>query len=211
MELLRDLGMLLPKITSKKKERYGLYLCPSCGSKFKTMIKSVNNKKTTQCRSCGSTKHTITIPRIYNIWNLMRSRCYNIKNPSYSGYGKRGITIHKGWLSDYSSFEKWALKNGYEASLSIDRKENDGNYDPSNCRWVKQDIQSQNTRLLRATNSSGFRGVFHKGQCKFVARINYLDERVFLGYFDDPRDGAIAYDNFVVLNKLAHPLNFKKD
>lgn len=112
------------------------------------------------------------------------------------------------WRNDFMSFYNWAIANGYEKGLTIDRIDNDRNYEPSNCRWVNRLIQSQNTRLLCIKNKSGFRGVhFGKKEKKWKASISYKGTCKYLGCFENPKDAAITYNNFVIENGLSNPLN----
>ena len=83
--------------------------------------------------------------RLYRIWMAMRARC-NCKNfIPYKHYGGRGITVCNEW-NDYLVFKEWALSNGYEEHLSIDRIDHNGNYEPSNCRWSTAEVQANNKR-----------------------------------------------------------------
>ncbi len=83
--------------------------------------------------------------RLYNIWSHMRRRCRATSGRNYESYAKRGITVCAAW-NDYSTFRGWAIALGYHKDLSIDRKDNDGNYEPFNCRWADATTQAQNRR-----------------------------------------------------------------
>ena len=94
------------------------------------------------CRSMAT--HKMFGTRLYRIWNGMNDRCYNPHHPYYDRYGGRGIKVCDEWKSDKSRFFAWAKSNGYSDSLSIDRISNDGDYEPSNCRWVTMHEQQLN-------------------------------------------------------------------
>lgn len=105
--------------------------------------------------SCGCKKqnyfrkvHGQSGTRLHHIWKSINRRCNNPNEPSYQHYGKRGITVCEEWKNNFSTFYNWAIKNGYSDTLTIDRIDVNGNYEPSNCRWTtiaEQSINKTNT------------------------------------------------------------------
>lgn len=98
--------------------------------------------------------------RLYDVYCKMIDRTTNKRNKMYKHYGARGIKVCNEWLNDYQLFKKWAYENGYndkapKRSLSIDRINNDGNYEPSNCRWVDEKVQHNNTSRNRYITYNG--------------------------------------------------------
>lgn len=94
-------------------------------------------------------KHGLRYHPLYNILRNIKSRCYNQNDPSYKNYGGRGITVCEEWKKDISVFYNWAIKNGYKRGLELDRINNDGDYEPSNCRWATRIQQANNKRTNR--------------------------------------------------------------
>lgn len=102
-----------------------------------------------------SYKHGGKGTRLYDIWCGMKSRCYNKNDSHYYRWGGRGIIICSAWLLDFSNFRDWAYKNGYAENLTIDRINNNGNYEPSNCRWITSAEQNNNQRTNRMITYKG--------------------------------------------------------
>jgi hypothetical protein len=74
--------------------------------------------------------------RLYRAWSKMKERCYNPNNKDFVRYGARGIGVCDEWRRSFAAFESWALANGYDDALTIDRRDNNQGYFPGNCRWV---------------------------------------------------------------------------
>ena len=130
----------LPQLTYQKAR----YMCVcDCGNKKIVTSSNLVTGHSTSC-GCNVKKHNLTRKeRLYNIWIGMRQRCNNPNNPDFIQYGGRGIWICKEW-GDYLEFRKWALSSGYDDSLSIDRINVNGNYEPGNCRWENYTVQNNN-------------------------------------------------------------------
>lgn len=97
--------------------------------------------------------------RLYEVWKSIKARCLNPNNIRFHRYGGRGITICDEWKNSYESFRTWALENEYDefapfGKCTIDRVDNDGNYEPSNCRWTDMKTQANNTSKQKKLNES---------------------------------------------------------
>lgn len=93
-----------------------------------------------------SPTHGMTGTRLHSIWRGMKARCYIKSHGEYKNYGAKGITVCPEWLGEHGAenFAKWAMENGYQDDLTIDRKDSTRGYSPDNCRWVTQKAQQNN-------------------------------------------------------------------
>lgn len=99
--------------------------------------------------------HGKTNTRLYRIWNGMKQRCCYVKDKRYENYGGRGIAVCDEWKNNFEKFYGWAIENGYSESLTIDRINNDGNYEPNNCRWISNKQQQSNRQNNRHITLNG--------------------------------------------------------
>lgn len=135
-------------------------LC-TCGNIFISRAEHVMRAKS--CPQCGRRRQANKISKhgdykepLYRVWSSMKQRCNNPKAQEYKNYGGRGILVCKEW-EQYDAFKKWSLNSGYEKGLSIDRINNSGNYEPSNCRWVDMSVQALNKRSNRIIEYEGLK------------------------------------------------------
>lgn len=121
--------------------------------------------------------------RLYAVYRSMVSRCMNPNSHSYKRYGGRGITICEEWKNDYESFYEWSMNNGYNPNsqrgkCTLDRINNDGNYEPSNCRWVSFDVQSKNRRNNRYITVNGETGILFDMARKYGVSPKLVHKRI---------------------------------
>ena len=139
---------------SGRKRRMGLFKC-DCGNYFEGKLSLVRCQKT---KSCGCYRREVTTKRatthnlknhlLYTVWCGMKDRCYRDGNAEYHRYGGRGIKVCDEW-QEFEPFYNWAIKNGWGINLTIDRINNDGCYDPFNCRFVTQKENNRNSSATK--------------------------------------------------------------
>lgn len=110
--------------------------------------------------------------RLYSIWRKMHYRCKNPKHPQYKNYGGKGVKVCDKWNS-FVLFASWAIQNGYQDNLTIARIDNNGDYEPSNCRWATHEEQVNNRLLGEYVIINGVKKTFNvRKRSTWEYRIN---------------------------------------
>lgn len=189
---------------SKSKEAFWLCKC-DCGNEKIVAGYYLRSGKT---KSCGcynvdclksrkgikyGGKHGMCNLRIYKNYHAMKARCFNPNHHKYHDYGARGITICDEWLGEkgFENFYDWAMQNGYCDTLTIDRIDVNGNYEPSNCRWADNSIQGFN-RNIQSNNTTGYKGICKIKSGNYRAYIKKNNKQISLGVYDRIEDAIKA-------------------
>ena len=129
----------------------------------------------------AKTIHGMSHSRLYQIWNGMKMRCENPNAISYKRYGAKGVSVCSEWGS-FVGFRDWALVNGYAENLTIERIDNNGNYEPSNCRWATPKEQQNNTSYNRRYTHNGETLTVMQWAEKMGVSPNMLYKRLLRGW-----------------------------
>lgn len=144
---------ILQRDESKKFKRPQWIAQCDCGNIISISGKYLYSNSTITSCGCRRKKrfytHGFSNTKIYKIYKGIKARCYNPKNNAYKYYGGKGIKLCSEWLNDFISFYNWSIENGYASNLTIDRIDNNKDYEPSNCRWVTIEEQSKNRTNVR--------------------------------------------------------------
>lgn len=147
--IIKDLGMVIEP--SGKKQHRVVVKCEKCEKEIETRISRVKDNGNL-CKSCmlklRNTTHGLYSHPLKGVHNTMKQRCTNPNAISYPNYGARGIKVCGDWQS-FKPFYDWSMKNGYKKGLTIDRIDNNGNYEPSNCQWITLEENISKEAILK--------------------------------------------------------------
>lgn len=185
-------GMKFGKLTvleffgSTKTSKNNLWRCKcECGNETISHQSHLKGGKSKSC-GCGRieaiTKHNMHKNQFYSIWSGINTRCNNKNDPGYKNYGARGIKLCEEW-QQIEGFIKWAEANGYKKGLQIDRINNDGDYEPSNCHFVTgKENSAVGKRRMSSRNTSGYVGVIlAKKYGTWFATIKQEGKQIYIG------------------------------
>ena len=208
MVLIKDLGMQ-PNAKGNK-YRVGLYLCEQCRKEIELYTHNVkrSEKKAEEegrevyCQTCTlidrNTIHGKSNSIAYRKYLAMLSRCYGDNTTNFRWKG-RGIKVCDEWLNSFEVFEEWFNSQEYKDGYELDRKNNDGNYEPGNCRLVPKYINARNRRDSTTKHSKYRYVTWRKDKGKWGVLVpTTKGKRTFLGLFEDEEDAYAAiqeYDN----------------
>lgn len=193
----------------KKRGDTSVHCRCECGKEQDIGIRRLISGRSRGCRICAYPKRTVLDKRLYRIWHDMKTRCYNPKYTSYENYGGRGISICDEWRNNFTAFYNWAMMHGYRKDLTIDRINNDGNYEPSNCRWATYTQQVLNRRINKS-NTSGYVGIRYvttgKRKKHWVARIVINYKEISLGLYKTQKEALEVRNKYIIDNGLDYPI-----
>ena len=177
--------------------------CRRCGHQWYPRLPEVK-----MCAKCKTKywdkekKKSLRRNRLFWVWRGMVARCYDSKHMTYYYYGGRGIKICDEWRKDPAPFMEWAIKNNWKHGLQIDRKDNDGDYTPSNCRFVTKSVNGRNRRKARNKSSSYIGVCYIKHRKKYRSQITVNWNLTYIGHYETELEAITARDNYIINNKL---------
>lgn len=173
------------------REMKWLCIC-DCGNMYKATSHGLTHGETVCCKECAkrkiavsNTKHGCEPIELWHAYTNMKTRCHNPKYTLYHRYGGRGITVCNQWSNSFVAFRDWALNNGWEKGLTLDRINNDGNYCPENCKWSTVQEQSNNRRTNRMLTKGGATDTMANWSRKLNIPYYVIQRRLYRGWNDE--------------------------
>lgn len=153
---------------NNEKRNMAMTECIHCKSIKKMRLSDFVSDIAVSCK-CRTVKHGMNRTKIYSIYANIKYRCYNPNHHEFHNYGGKGISMCDEWLGEngFSTFYEWATNNGYKEGLTIDRLNNDGNYEPSNCQWITRSentIKANKTCQHRKADKGTYYGISPNGR-----------------------------------------------
>lgn len=186
LEFIESVGY---KVDSNgQKRKMALAKCLICGN-----IKECREDNLKRYKSCGCLKfknlnkitHGMSKDPLYKRWHTIRQRCFNPNTPTYEHYGGRGIKMCDEWNDNFESFYEWSINSGYKKELTLDRIDNNGNYEPGNCRWTTMKEQTNNRRVNVIVEYAGEKMTLREASRKSGFNHKALETRYRRGYRGD--------------------------
>jgi len=194
------------RAASGRENRKANFVCKFCGNSFNARIAGVKNGETS---SCGCFKknypprkvHGLRRDPLYGVWGALKGRCFKETNQDYKNYGARGITICDEWRYNFQTFYDYMtqLPHYGECGRSIDRINNDGNYEPGNMRWATSREQTMNGRKRKS--QTGYTGVAPL-RGKFQSYIGVNGKIIYIGIFRTVKGAVGARNRYITENNL---------
>lgn len=188
---------------SVSNKKVGNCLCKVCGNSFNAII---NNVVTLTTKNCGCVRkekvstHNMSKSRIYQCWSSMKYRCdKRLINYEDVNYCER-------WRNFESFYED--MRESYKDDLTLDRIDYTLGYYKENCRWVDKTTQVVNRSKPKVNCSSKYRNVSRSSKNLYSARVTHNYVTYTVGYYESEVEAAKAVDEYIILNKLPHKLNF---
>ncbi len=187
-----------------------LTLC-DCGKKHPINSKELSSGRVTSCgcyrreikRTHGLSKHPL-----YITWSCMLSRTRDMNNPYYGG---RGIVMCERWMNSVEDFIKWGIANNFKKGLQIDRIDNNGDYEPSNCRFISSRDNILNQKLPTRANTSGYKGiVFLSRRNKWRSSITIMNKTIYIAECDTKREALNLRNDYIINNNLQNDYAIQK-
>ncbi len=190
--------------------RRAIVLCPLCHKEYEVQISSIKNAKTKGCRCISKRPDSYRKHQLYPTWNGIMQRCNNIKAKNYKNYGEKGIKISNEF-KDIEVFIKYieVLPN-YEKRLvekrTLDRINNNGNYERGNLRWATgtEQVLNQNPRYNRKHKYPGIQ--YNEKKKRWVVSVTHNNKCKYIGMFKSEKEGLDAKNKYIIYNNLPHKI-----